>query len=395
MDARRDRLVEEMKAEGAITSARIEAALRTVARHRLLERFYITGPGAPRPRRIDHDPDDPEPEHLDLIYADRSLVTRMEDRWPTSSTSQPSLVARMLELLDPEPGMRVLEIGTGTGYNAALLAELVGDQRLVVSVDITQDVVAQTMRLLTAAGYGDVVLICRDGFEGAAEHGPFDRIVATVACPDLSPRWAEQLAPDGAMLIPLEHAGCHPLIKVENSGGVLHGRVVGHSGFMAARGGLAPLEWWRARLHVPPDYQPNLNTPPEAAPHVEPAWEAFGNGEPIWGGRCTTDQLDLGFYVAVRDRRAIWGGDHVGLTEGAAGWVLATASGIRWLGDRRLRDDLHSLHRDWTALGRPAVSAYELTFLPHAQGGHHPRGSSWQVDRRYFVQQTTLPRSPT
>ncbi len=290
-----------------------------MARHRLLETFYVTEPGAPRPRRIDHDPDDPDSEHLDLIYTDRSLVTRMEDGWPTSSTSQPSLVARMLELLDLEPGMSVLEIGTGTGYNAALLAELVGGQRLVVSVDIAQDVVAQTRRLLAAAAYDDVVLVCRDGFEGAAEHGPFDRIVATVACPDLSPHWGEQLAPDGEMLIPLEHAGCHPLVRARSSRDGLRGRVVGHSGFMAARGGLSPLEWWRPRLHAPPYYQPNLETPSEAAVHEEPVWEEFGHGEPIWGGRCTTDQLDLGFYVAVRDRRAIWGGDHVGLTEGAAG----------------------------------------------------------------------------
>lgn len=395
MTAHRDRLVDELKAEGAIRSARTEAAFRTVARHRLLETFYMREPGAPRPRRIHQDPDDPDPEHLALVYSDTALATRLEDGWPTSSTSQPSLVARMLELLDLEPGMKVLEIGTGTGYNAALLAELVGDQRLVVSIDLVEDVLVQTRRLLAAAGYGDVVLVCRDGFEGVPEHAPFDRIVATVACPDLSPHWGEQLASDGSMLIPLEHAGCHPLVHVQHVRGELRGRVVGHSGFMAARGGLSPLEWWRPRLHAPPDYQPNLETPPGAHVHEEPVWQDFGDGEPIWGGRCTTDQLDLGFYIAVRDRRAIWGGDHVGLTEGPAGWVLASAAGIRWLGDRRLRDDLHSLHREWVSLGRPPTSAYQLTFLPPAQAEHRPSSSSWQVDRRHFVQLTTLPRSPT
>jgi protein-L-isoaspartate(D-aspartate) O-methyltransferase len=79
---------------------------------------------------------------------------------PASSTSQPSLVAQMLELLDLTSGLRVLEIGAGTGYNAALMAELVGDQRLVVTVDVLDDVVAQTRRLLTRAGYPGLRCCC-------------------------------------------------------------------------------------------------------------------------------------------------------------------------------------------------------------------------------------------
>lgn len=391
--AHRDWLVEELKAAGAISSAAVEAAFREVPRHRLLETFYVMQPGSAHPRRVDHDPGDTDHDDLAQIYADVALGTRLDEGWPTSSMSQPSLVARMLELLDLEPGMKVLEIGAGTGYNAALVAELVGDQRLVVSIDIAEDVVAQTRRLLAVAGFSDIVLICRDGFEGAPEHGPFDRIVATVACPDISPLWADQLAAGGCMLIPIEHAGCHPLVRVEHGQDGLRGRVVGHSGFMAARGGLSPLEWWRPRLHVPPKYQPNLETPPDAPVHEESAWEGFGVGEPIWGGRCTTDQLDLGFYVAVRDRRAIWGGDHVGLTEGPTGWALATPEGIRCFGDRRLRDDLHRLYRDWRALGRPHVSAYRLTFLPREHAGPNTGSSVWEVERHHHRQQVTLPQA--
>jgi protein-L-isoaspartate(D-aspartate) O-methyltransferase len=80
----------------------------------------------------------------------------------------------MLELLDLAPGLNVLEIGAGTGYNAALMAELVGDQRLVVTLDVLQDVVEQTRRLLARAGYLQIAVLWRDGVQGAAERAPFD-----------------------------------------------------------------------------------------------------------------------------------------------------------------------------------------------------------------------------
>ena len=77
--------------------------------------------------------------------------------------------------------MKVLEVGAGTGYNAALLAEIVGDQRLVVTVDVLEDVVEQTRRLLAGAGTRRS-RCCWDGFDGVPEQAPFDRIVATVGC---------------------------------------------------------------------------------------------------------------------------------------------------------------------------------------------------------------------
>ena len=76
-------------------------------------------------------------EALGVVYSDEALITRRDDEgMPTSSASQPSVVAMMLEALDLEPGMRVLEIGAGTGYNAALMAEMVGDAGLVTTIDI-------------------------------------------------------------------------------------------------------------------------------------------------------------------------------------------------------------------------------------------------------------------
>ena len=196
----------------AAPSVAVVAALRTVPRHRFLERFYSPSRDPLRGERslTEYLVDQASPDEavLDMVYSDQALITRVDEEGrPTSSTSQPALVAAMLELLEARPGTRVLEIGAGTGYNAALLAELVEDPRLVTTVDIQSDVVEQTRRLLADSGYGDVRVLCRDGVDGVPEHAPFDRVVATVGCPDISWRWVEQLAPGGMMLIPLQHGG--------------------------------------------------------------------------------------------------------------------------------------------------------------------------------------------
>jgi protein-L-isoaspartate(D-aspartate) O-methyltransferase len=205
-----ERYVDELKGAGAIGAATVERAFRAVQRHRLLETFYYRDADARR--TVEHHPGQPRRDHLALIYADTALATRYIGGLPASSTSQASLVAKMLELLDLSEGLQVLEVGAGTGYNAALLAQVVGDQRLVITVDVLEDVVDQTRRLLAGAGYPRIQVLLRDGFEGVPEQAPFDRIVATVGCSDLSPHWAEQLADNGAMLVPLAHASGHPLV---------------------------------------------------------------------------------------------------------------------------------------------------------------------------------------
>ncbi|MGQ0839644.1 methyltransferase domain-containing protein [Actinokineospora sp.] len=127
-------------------------------------------------------------EWLSAVYSDESLVTQDKPhaagyllpagqplRVPTSSSTMPSLMARMLEVLDIGDDMRVLEVGTGTGYNAALLSHRLGD-RQVVSIDIDPylvDLAAQPLAHLAHTP----TLLAGDGVYGAAEHGPYDRII--------------------------------------------------------------------------------------------------------------------------------------------------------------------------------------------------------------------------
>lgn len=137
------------------------------------------------------------------------LITQVDDgfvshdrtgREPTSSISAAGAVLNMLASLDPRPGDRVLEVGTGTGYNAALLSERVGE-RNVVTVEVDPVLAAEADKRLAAAGYHPEV-VCADGTRGHPPGAPFDRLIATASVRRVPPAWLEQVRPDGEIVTP-------------------------------------------------------------------------------------------------------------------------------------------------------------------------------------------------
>lgn len=149
--------------------------------------------------------DDPD-RWLKLVRSDDSVITQVDDGatergiWPTSSASAPHIVATMLEALDVQPGMKVLGIGTGTGYNAALLAELAGPQN-VTSVEIDPVLAEQARTALARAGC-HVQVVTGDGTHGHAANAPYDRVIATAAACRLPYAWVRQTRPGGRILAP-------------------------------------------------------------------------------------------------------------------------------------------------------------------------------------------------
>lgn len=178
------------------------AAFQETPRHVFVPRFY-------RPDMSLVDGSDPRQheEWLSTVYSDDSLTTQYcpvpgtELMWPTSSSTRPSLMAHMLDLLDVRTGHRVLEVGTGTGYNAALLCHRLGD-RNVASIDIDPDLVATARARLTELGR-QPVLVSGDGAQGIPEAAPFDRIIATCAVPAVPPAWIVQLHAGGVIVTDL------------------------------------------------------------------------------------------------------------------------------------------------------------------------------------------------
>jgi protein-L-isoaspartate(D-aspartate) O-methyltransferase len=114
--------------------------------------------------------------------------------------SQPYVVALMTELLDLEPGNTVLEVGTGSGYQTAVLAELA---RTVWSIEVIPELARNAAAALAGQGYGNIVLRTGDGGLGWPDQAPFDAIIVTAAAPDIPPALVEQVRPGGRMVVPV------------------------------------------------------------------------------------------------------------------------------------------------------------------------------------------------
>ncbi len=212
---RNNQLVDRLIDDGALHSSPIEQAFRSVLRH-----WFV--PDAP----------------LEEVYRDSAVVTDSgPDGIPVSSSSQPAIVARMLEQLDVHPGHRVLEIGAGTGYNAALLAQLVGPEGEVVTVDVHPAICARAERHLRAAGIRNVSVVAADGWTVRLNGRPFDRVEATVGVWDLSMAWVDQLQAAGIVVVPLWlRAGLQASIAFRKAEGRLESINIEPCGFMRLRG---------------------------------------------------------------------------------------------------------------------------------------------------------------
>lgn len=138
---------------------------------------------------------------LDAVYSDDALLTQSTGSRPTSSSSRPRVMAVMLDLLEVVAGARVLEIGTGTGYNSALLAERLGSEH-VHTVDIHSGLVDAAGVRLGQVGYRPSMRAV-DGVNGWPENAPYDRILATCAVTHVPPAWIRQVAAGGRIVAPL------------------------------------------------------------------------------------------------------------------------------------------------------------------------------------------------
>jgi protein-L-isoaspartate(D-aspartate) O-methyltransferase len=191
----RARLAGSLADRGRTPSEAVQAAFRAVPRHQFV-------PGlAPA-----------------AAYQDEALVIKYDTCGvPVSSSSQPAMMAIMLDQLGLAAGHRVLEIGTGSGYNAAIMAHVVGPRGRVVTVDIDPELVTLARARLTAAGYGAVQASCADGGYGDPCGASFDRVIVTAGTWDIAPAWLDQLAPGGRLVLPLAMRGVELSVALERA----------------------------------------------------------------------------------------------------------------------------------------------------------------------------------
>jgi protein-L-isoaspartate(D-aspartate) O-methyltransferase len=209
----RERLVASLLRRGYIVSPQVEKAMRTVPREEFL----------PRDLR-------------DEAYIDTPLPIG-----DGQTISAPHMVAIMVEKLDLVPGMDVLEIGAGSGYHAAVVAEAISPGGHVYSMERLPSLAEFAQDNLRRAGYDRMVsVIVGDGSKGLPEHAPYDRIFVACGAPDIPQPLVDQLKVDGEMLIPVGERYYQDLIKVvrrkggttkENHGGCVFVPLVGEHGY--------------------------------------------------------------------------------------------------------------------------------------------------------------------
>ncbi len=365
-----ERFIDMLRSHGVLRPAGFEEAFRAVPRHLFIEQYVENGPK--RWRKVTVDPLDPTKTQLMKIYSNNALTT---DRPPkTSSTSQPALVAGMLAHLDLEPGIRVLEIGAGTGWNAALTGHLIGPKGHVTSIELEADLSKRARRGLRRAGVKNVRVITGDGADGDPSGAPFDRIVTTVGVPDIFPAWVEQLRVGGVLLVTIQatvHGHCL-LSRLEKQADHLKGEALGPTQFITLRGkqGRVPdAQTQKKRLEQAKSGRRRRN---RLAPWVclHPGFRGWRLG-------------DLLFFADLEGLSVEQVGDrYVVSSPEFDGACVADGETVAVYGDEAVYEAFESANRRWLEAGAPSIGDYRLEVWPKGVSRSRPK-NGWLVQREH------------
>lgn len=302
------------------------------------------------------------------VYSNRVIVTQFDDgdtEWPSvgarpsCSASMPSAVVGMLDALGVGDGQRALEIGTGTGFNAALLCERLGDSA-VTTIEIDRDLAVAAECALNAAGYAPTV-VCADGAAGWSSGGPYDRVIATAAVylGEVPYSWVRQTVPGGVIVAPVRTAlTSGPLVRfVVGDDGVARGFPAAiRVGFMELRDQRAALQDWAALRWDDPAAERSQTT-------TEP-WSALLSDDSRWaiGVAVPSCRYDVWKRTKDRDHGVAWLADPV-----SGSWASVVPGSdkggydVRQYGPRRLWDEAETAYRWWEAKGRPTIDRWVFT----------------------------------
>jgi methyltransferase of ATP-grasp peptide maturase system len=361
--ARRHRLADQLAAAGDLRGGAWRAAVEAVPREAFLTgRVYRpvrSGPTWWEPVTQEQVGQD---AWLDLAYQDVTWVTQLdgtdtpgpEHGIPTSSSTMPGLVVRMLEDLDVRDGDRVLEIGTGTGYSTALLAHRLGAD-LVTSVEVDPGVAGRAAAALQATGYAPH-LVTGDGLAGYPERAPYDRIIASCSVRYIPWEWLAQAAPGARIVATLcgwmSGSGLAALTVAGD--GTAHGRFLpGMVSFMSARAHAAPFD------PVLPKADGDVRAARYGADLLDDWTAAFLAQLAAPSVSSARVSYDGARFKTLLTERAT--GSYAWLDGDDDGWTVIQQ------GPTRIWDQVEETLATWDDAGRPAQEQLAIEITPDAQ----------------------------
>ncbi|MGB6162357.1 MAG: methyltransferase domain-containing protein [Pseudonocardiaceae bacterium] len=354
----RAELVKTLVARGVLTDPVWREAFATVPREVFVPRFARREQGG-QLVHYDHAAEGGTVDFFAAVYSDTSLITRFNAAGvATSSSSQPSLMAIMLDRLDIRDGHTVLEIGAGTGYNAALLTHRLGNEA-VTTIDVDPDIVLEAEYALTHAGYHPTV-VCGNGADGVLIRAPFDRIIATCGVSRIPKAWITQTKPGGRILANIS-LGLIALTVTTD------GTAIGQFDTESAA------------------FMPLHDEPADTTPPLRDIL-AMTRGDGVTRRTTTRPQLDypdshpvIDFLVALilpgicHTLLPLDPPTYVLVDPVSGSWARAYADGhtavVTEHDPRVLWDELSAVITEWVNLGQPEASDYSLTI--DAAGTHH------------------------
>lgn len=373
VEALRRSMVEEIERAGAIRSERWREVFAKVPRHPFMSQFFArTDDGFLRP--VDGSRQEQREEWLRAAYEITSWTTQIDAQSfadfsseeeisgePTSSTTQPDVMSAMLEALRIRDGHRVLEIGTGPGYNAALLSERLASEN-VVTVEVDADLALAAKERLAWCGYTPTVVV-GDGLRGHREGVPYDRVIATASVPVVPLAWVEQTREGGLILANLSggmNGGGLVLLTVQEPQ-LAEGRFLSDTVafFMPVRSArVSGTE--RMRLLEEAERLQALKRPTALGPQVLEISDFDFLARLALQGATRID-------VGTDDGWTLWLLDP---QDGSAAAVTVTASGkavVAETGPRGLWTTVEDAHALWERTGRPGRERFGLSVTPKGQ----------------------------
>jgi methyltransferase of ATP-grasp peptide maturase system len=359
-------LSQSFSADGILVSLAWRHVFQRTGRHPYVPSYY---PEIDRPSVLCVGDPAQRNTWLNAVYSDQTLVTKVvqvpmsrafspaTSPMYVSSSTLPSLILRMLETLDVRDGHRVLEIGTGTGYNCALLCERLGSP-FVTSVDVDPELVDLATERLAANGYKPT-LVAVDGARGYPLNAPYDRIISTCAVPEIPNEWLNQAAPGAVILTDLRRKLGGTLIRLTVSNGIATGRFEPYA---------ASFMWMRSTVEPAITAQVLYaeNSTDATTTDVDPALLL---NDDLFGFVAQWQLPDANRRIGTRNGHRVL---HLETPDGSHAEVSTEQQAdetypVIQNGPRLLWDKIEEIYAFWINAGRPGYERFGLTITPTEQ----------------------------